>query len=572
MRPLAEKGSPSNLLRFRKLTFTVTSQSPPPFSPCNCSRASQSQTIKLSKTDLSRMMFPRSNTNLQGTESCDMNSKDDAHAGTNEEEEVKCSPRPFAGGENQPEEAVSTDDPPSNYDMILQQEEMRVAQQLQILQQAREDFQRTRQRASPANQMAMQMMMSEPRGSPVGSFSAFNAGPARFAEDFSTLAAPTRPLPTPSHSSIGNTNPFRPTLPPLGQPAMLEEQQPQEGAASSCHQQPAQGVAKRANSVNSGKFASNTESQGGLSKNQSSHPKSSSRSFASKLFDMLSNEKEQEFSQYITWMPHGRAFKVLVADDPGEFEDRVLKKYFRTNKLSSFMRQINGWGFKRISIQEHRDFGAYFHPLFIRGRMDLVQQMKRAGRGEEPLAWMRHKCSDTGRYLFVDQNPDFYKLMEQEEKPATSSSRHKTTGDSWQEEPRQPHHSMPNKAGAIPSATMGELAFEPVSFQESAPPAPSQEQSLVSAMSTHHENTKRQADSPQSLEAEYERPGMMANVLAQQGSFVDDLDPRDIVVNANEGDDEEGDTVLSVDSSIFDEVDDEWSRRSEEEAEQPPGA
>ena len=65
---------------------------------------------------------------------------------------------------------------------------------------------------------------------------------------------------------------------------------------------------------------------------------------------------------------------------------------------------------------------------------------------------------------------------------------------------------------------------------------------------------------------------MMANVLVQQGSFVDDLDPRDIVVNANEGNDEEGDTVLSVDSSIFDEVDDEWSRRSEEEAEQPPGA
>ena len=507
------------------------------------------------------MMFPRSNTNLQGTESCDMNSKDDAHAGTNEEEEVKCSPRPFAGGENQPEEAVSTDDPPSNYDMILQQEEMRVAQQLQILQQAREDFQRTRQRASPANQMAMQMMMSEPRGSPVGSFSAFNAGPARFAEDFSTLAAPTRPLPTPSHSSIGNTNPFRPTLPPLGQPAMLEEQQPQEGAASSCHQQPAQGVAKRANSVNSGKFASNTESQGGLSKKQSS-----SRSFASKLFDMLSNEKEQEFSQYITWMPHGRAFKVLVADEPGEFEDRVLKKYFRTNKLSSFMRQINGWGFKRISIQDHRDFGAYFHPLFIRGRMDLVEQMKRAGRGEEPLAWMRHKCSDTGRYLFVDQNPDFYKLMEQEEKPAASSSRHETTGDSWQEEPRQPHHSMPNKAGA-----MGELAVEPVSFQETTPLRP-QEQSLVSVMPTHHEHIKRQRESPQSLEAEYERPGMMANVLVQQGSFVDDLDPRDIVVNANEGNDEEGDTVLSVDSSIFDEVDDEWSRRSEEEAEQPPGA
>jgi HSF-type DNA-binding len=44
-------------------------------------------------------------------------------------------------------------------------------------------------------------------------------------------------------------------------------------------------------------------------------------------------------------------------------------------KLTSFQRQLNLYGFRRISKGD--DHGAYFHPSFQRGREDLVKNIKR---------------------------------------------------------------------------------------------------------------------------------------------------------------------------------------------------
>ena len=50
----------------------------------------------------------------------------------------------------------------------------------------------------------------------------------------------------------------------------------------------------------------------------------------------------------IRWMPHGRSFKIV---NPREFELRVIPTYFEHSKISSFVRQAQGWGFRSELLQ-----------------------------------------------------------------------------------------------------------------------------------------------------------------------------------------------------------------------------
>lgn len=42
---------------------------------------------------------------------------------------------------------------------------------------------------------------------------------------------------------------------------------------------------------------------------------------------------------------HGRSWRILR---PKEFEDKVIPAFFEHTKFSSFIRQANGWGFRRV--------------------------------------------------------------------------------------------------------------------------------------------------------------------------------------------------------------------------------
>lgn len=54
--------------------------------------------------------------------------------------------------------------------------------------------------------------------------------------------------------------------------------------------------------------------------------------FPESLFAMLSNES---LSSAITWMPHGRSFKIL---NHASFSTQVLPVYYRHSNISSFLR------------------------------------------------------------------------------------------------------------------------------------------------------------------------------------------------------------------------------------------
>lgn len=76
----------------------------------------------------------------------------------------------------------------------------------------------------------------------------------------------------------------------------------------------------------------------------------------------------------IAWQPHGRSWRII---NPRELEIRVLPKYFEHNKFSSFIRQTNGWGFRRLTKGQDRH--SYYNENFLRGLPHLCKKMKRVG-------------------------------------------------------------------------------------------------------------------------------------------------------------------------------------------------
>ena len=87
-----------------------------------------------------------------------------------------------------------------------------------------------------------------------------------------------------------------------------------------------------------------------------SHQKRKKPTFPQKLHTILTNE--ELYSDIITWLPHGRAWKI-VSDR--RLEEEVLHKFFRHNSRASFLRQVNNWGFKRVL--GGRDENAYYNEV-----------------------------------------------------------------------------------------------------------------------------------------------------------------------------------------------------------------
>ena len=90
-----------------------------------------------------------------------------------------------------------------------------------------------------------------------------------------------------------------------------------------------------------------------------------------KLYDLIGAEP----NWLVEWAGHGESFFIRNEE---EFCAQVLPKYFRHTKLTSFQRQLNLYGFRRITKGD--DTGAYFHPLFNRDNPVHVDNIKRVVR------------------------------------------------------------------------------------------------------------------------------------------------------------------------------------------------
>jgi hypothetical protein len=122
----------------------------------------------------------------------------------------------------------------------------------------------------------------------------------------------------------------------------------------------------------------------------------SSQTFPMKLHAMLDRIEADGYGDVIGWQAHGRCFCIRKTK---EFVDYIMPTYFRQGKLTSFQRQLNLYGFARLT--RGKDAGAYYHELFLRGKSSLAKRMKRT-----KIKGTKFKAASS-----PDQEPDFYCMV-----------------------------------------------------------------------------------------------------------------------------------------------------------------
>ncbi|KAF8494253.1 HSF-type DNA-binding-domain-containing protein [Gautieria morchelliformis] len=84
---------------------------------------------------------------------------------------------------------------------------------------------------------------------------------------------------------------------------------------------------------------------------------------------------------FISWNEHGSSFMVT---NIGEFSRSILGSHFKHNNFSSFVRQLNMYGFHKVNrtpraqrTSTDAQTWEFSHPKFLRGRTDLLDDIKR---------------------------------------------------------------------------------------------------------------------------------------------------------------------------------------------------
>jgi len=109
----------------------------------------------------------------------------------------------------------------------------------------------------------------------------------------------------------------------------------------------------------------------------------SSNTFPFLLYGMLEDAPSHGFDHIVSWLPTGDGFKV---HDRLSFERQIMGKYFENQtKYKSFLRQLNFYGFNRITRGAQK--GCLYHDMFKKGSPSLCHSIKRetrvCGRSEE---------------------------------------------------------------------------------------------------------------------------------------------------------------------------------------------
>ena len=99
----------------------------------------------------------------------------------------------------------------------------------------------------------------------------------------------------------------------------------------------------------------------------------------------------------------------FIVKQPKLFTSYIMPKYFRQTKLTSFQRQLNLYGFRRIT--QGPDSGAYYQEMFLRRRPKLCMRMN------------RQKVKGTGHKQPTDvtTEPNFYAMPYQSSKQLFNS-------------------------------------------------------------------------------------------------------------------------------------------------------
>ncbi|KAJ6999805.1 hypothetical protein D5086_008036 [Populus alba] len=98
--------------------------------------------------------------------------------------------------------------------------------------------------------------------------------------------------------------------------------------------------------------------------------------FLSKTYDLI----EEGGADGVVDHPHGKRIVSWNAEgdgfivwSPAEFSELTLPRYFKHNNFSSFIRQLNTYGFKKTSSKQWE----FKHEKFLRGRRHMLVEIPR---------------------------------------------------------------------------------------------------------------------------------------------------------------------------------------------------
>jgi HSF-type DNA-binding len=235
-----------------------------------------------------------------------------------------------------------------------------------------------------------------------------------------------------------------PSLPPkkaLKRKAASTKKSPKKGGSSVKNNDEGKKMAKKAKDGNAKR-----KSKKGQSMGMKTSP------FPEKIMELLQGNLA---SNAIYWLPEGEA----IAVDPDSFKDSpAISKQFRGNKLSSFVRSLNRWGFRRIFYHSLPDKTlAFYHRLFQKHSPLLVKEMKMDGGEKEPA------LPPGALPMLFDGNPDMG--VEAEPKPEESAT---TSRSMMTNHPlvATPVESTPMAPGVVAPARVIQVAATP----ERSPP------------------------------------------------------------------------------------------------------
>ena len=111
------------------------------------------------------------------------------------------------------------------------------------------------------------------------------------------------------------------------------------------------------------------------------------------LRNMLDDAEQEGNQNIVSWLPHGRAFKVHIKS---EFVRSILPRYFKAKSLTHFSDTLRCWGYSRLK-RSGFDKGAYVHRYFVRGNPSLTRHLSREEMRLAMAGWPPS-----------DGEPDFY--------------------------------------------------------------------------------------------------------------------------------------------------------------------
>jgi len=96
--------------------------------------------------------------------------------------------------------------------------------------------------------------------------------------------------------------------------------------------------------------------------------------FPVKVYEMLEDADEKQFSHIVSWNADGTGFMVHSKD---HFTKEIVPHYFNLTKYKSFQRQLSLYGFQRVTVGPNK--GLRYHGKLRKGELELVRQMKPVG-------------------------------------------------------------------------------------------------------------------------------------------------------------------------------------------------